>query len=231
MDNTDVITLKISAGGVSAAQICSTLGIEAEALHSGQRAFSVTLLPNTDESVAQGELIDWCDLLIDKASEIRTLVDSGCSVYLDCALRSIDMWMGNDVIEVLAKMGIGLSIWLKPPEQTDNLSPSENQLVIPQPLPWYSKAEENAFYEALGSIEGIRFFKIVPGAPLVGIPNNMVLMLDAPILDSNALRNLIGLMFRYSLNMSSLASQCSPDNEVWFRDPQNYWYEKVFADG
>jgi|WetSurMetagenome_2_1015567.scaffolds.fasta_scaffold1714486_1 hypothetical protein len=116
----------------------------------------------------------------------------------------------------------------RPLEET--LPLSGNPLVIPEPLQWFSPLDEDIFYHGLKSIPAITSFTIEPGRPLQGEPNKLVLVLNEPFMDEDSLRNLIGLMSRYSLKMSSLAAQCTEENARWFKNPEKYWYQGVFGD-
>jgi hypothetical protein len=57
----------------------------------------------------------------------------------------------------------------------------------------------------------------------------LTVFLSIPVLSDAALCDLIGLLYRYDVSMSVLRSQLTPKNEHWFRDPEKYWYEKIFA--
>lgn len=48
-------------------------------------------------------------------------------------------------------------------------------------------------------------------------------------MDDESLLELIGLLMRYQLDMSVLASQCSELNQHWFKNPQTYWHQRVFG--
>ena len=54
--------------------------------------------------------------------------------------------------------------------------------------------------------------------------------LSVSALSDYALRDLIGLLFRYDVPMSFLRSQITSGNEHWFKDPGTYWYEKIFGE-
>ncbi len=105
---------------------------------------------------------------------------------------------------------------------------SDSQLTIPEPLRFYSALDEEMFFHGLTSIAAIKSYVVKNGRPDKGRPNLVVLMLDKPVMEDVSLMNLIGLMARYSLDMSSLASQASEDNAVWFKDNKAYWFKNIF---
>jgi hypothetical protein len=48
------------------------------------------------------------------------------------------------------------------------------------------------------------------------------------VVSNKSLRDLIGLFYRYNINMSQLSIFETKENKAWFRNPQAYWYESVF---
>jgi hypothetical protein len=54
------------------------------------------------------------------------------------------------------------------------------------------------------------------------------LVLKSLNLSQRALRDLIGLFFRYQIPMRQLAQFRNSKNEVWFAAPQTYWHAHVF---
>jgi len=112
-------------------------------------------------------------------------------------------------------------------EHIDSIS-SDYQLTIPEPLRFYSALDEDMFFHGLKSIAAIKSYVVKNGRPDKGRPNLVVLTLDKPVMEDVSLMNLIGLMARYALDMSSLASQASEENAVWFKDNKAYWFKNVF---
>jgi hypothetical protein len=45
-----------------------------------------------------------------------------------------------------------------------------------------------------------------------------------------ALRDFIGLLYRYKVPMAVLQTQLTPLNEPWFKDPRAFWHKNVFGD-
>lgn len=231
MEQHDTIQLVFVGHGLSTDQIQAVLGAQAPCKTgiSGPTTCELTLAKSSDPEMEQGELIDWCESLRAKSAEIAQLSSLGCDIYMDCALRSRDVFVDREVIELLARLGMGLSVWFKSTEQNEKSDASPYQLVIPEPPLWFSQLDENAFYTALTSIPAVQSLEVRPGRPLPGEPNQITLSIDQPFLDEESLRNLIGIMFRYSLDLSPLAKQCTEDNARWLKDPTKYWYQGVFG--
>jgi hypothetical protein len=109
-------------------------------------------------------------------------------------------------------------------KQTQSDASSDFHLTIDEPLEFLSQLDETAYFNSLNAIDGILSWQVEPG----NIPNKIVLTLEAPVLPEYALRDLIALCFRYSVNMTPLASQCTRENESWFKSQGAYWHKAVF---
>ena len=103
------------------------------------------------------------------------------------------------------------------------------KLVIFEPLIFFSQADEQAFFFGLKYIQAIRKVHRLPGKPMEDIPNELVLELRQGKLDDASLYELIGLMYRYSLDMTGLAQFCTKKNSVYLKDKQKYWYKAIFG--
>jgi len=227
----DVTSLVIRGRGISAAQIETLLGAPASCTSEGEISFFKIVLPESKDTAAlTGELIDWCGFLFERSKGLRQLSGLGCETYLDCQLMSDNVFIDVEVMDKLAKLDIGISVWFKFPEAAGVPEQYDYQLEIPEPLLWYSQADETAFFKGLTHINAIKSFKVRPGRPMDDICNHLILFLDRPIMHDNSLIDLIGLMYRYSLDMSCLAAQCTTENAAWFKDPTKYWYQAVFGD-
>ncbi|MCA9815475.1 MAG: hypothetical protein H6677_09415 [Candidatus Obscuribacterales bacterium] len=95
-------------------------------------------------------------------------------------------------------------------------------LTIPEPVSFYCQLDEDHFFLWLQEIEGVKEVR--------GLPAGLTVYLSVSILSDSALRDLIGLLFRYDVPMSFLRSQLTPSNEHWFMDSEAFWYEKIFVD-
>ena len=48
-------------------------------------------------------------------------------------------------------------------------------------------------------------------------------------IDDESLRELIGLFFRYELDLFELQQFENESNKHWFKDPESFWYSRVFG--
>jgi hypothetical protein len=103
------------------------------------------------------------------------------------------------------------------------------RLVIPEPRLWYCRADEANFYNTLNDLPEVEKLKTYPPVDRKTQPNEIVLSLTQQYLTDDSLRTLLGLMTRYQLVMSCLASQCGPHNRKWFKDKRSFWYSSVFT--
>ena len=230
MQTNDSIYLVIK-GPVTQDEIKSMLGFESKRTidFQGIPIFHIAL--SEDDSSGTGELRDWCGVLFEKKAELDLILNKGCSAELRCVLVSVEVEIDSETIQQLAKFDIPVSIWLKSGEPNDLEFRSPHQLVIPEPLLWYSQRDENQFFNSLLSIFAIKSFIVRPGKPLQDIPNELILMLDEPFMDDYSLRDLIALMYRYSLDMTCLSQQCTHQNAHWFKNPKMFWYQNIFGSG
>jgi hypothetical protein len=93
------------------------------------------------------------------------------------------------------------------------------QIVIPVET-YYCYQDEESFYRWLKTIEGIERF--------VGGPQGLTLHVKQAGLNRDDWADLIGLFMRYDLNMRDLRELVTPDHEAWLKDPQKYWYQKMW---
>jgi len=95
------------------------------------------------------------------------------------------------------------------------------KVIIREPVPFFSEGDEDYFFEWLKSITAVK--------DLVGCTRGLELTL-ADHVDDPSLRELIGLMTRYGLDMKWLRSLRTKQNEHWFAHDNTYWYSSVFED-
>ena len=87
---------------------------------------------------------------------------------------------------------------------------------------FYSQLDEAMFFDAMKRISAIR--KIEGRGP--------VLFLSVPSrLSNKSLREIIGLFFRYDVDMRQLATFLTEKNQPWFHNPEKFWFKKVFSKG
>ena len=85
---------------------------------------------------------------------------------------------------------------------------------------FYSHLDEAMFFGALKKIPAV--MKIEGRGP------DLFLSVRSRLSDKT-LRELLGLFFRYGVDMRQLAPFRTEKNHVWFSSPDSYWFKKVFA--
>lgn len=87
---------------------------------------------------------------------------------------------------------------------------------------FYSSKDEEAFFEWIKKIKVIE--RSDSG------PNELYLYVKEPVISDEDLDNLIGLFFRYKVDMKQLSCFLTDDNKSWFYDNKKaFWYEQVFG--
>lgn len=85
---------------------------------------------------------------------------------------------------------------------------------------FYSQLDETLFFDALKKIPAIRKIDGVGSDLLLTVPS---------CLPDKALRELLGLFFRYHVDMRQFAHFLTEKNRLWFHDPEKYWFKEVFS--
>jgi len=85
---------------------------------------------------------------------------------------------------------------------------------------FYSHLDEGMFFGALEKIAGVKKME-ARGADLF--------LHVSSRLSDKALRELLGLFFRYGVDMRQLAIFITEKNRSWFYGPEKYWFESVFS--
>jgi hypothetical protein len=85
---------------------------------------------------------------------------------------------------------------------------------------YYSPNDETAFFQWLGRVDCVEGFE---GSG----PKLFIDLKRAPTDDE--LRDLLALFYRYKIDMRQLAQFDQARRASWFRDPQMYWYRRVFG--
>jgi hypothetical protein len=85
---------------------------------------------------------------------------------------------------------------------------------------FYSQLDEAMFFEAMERIPAIK--KIEGRGPdlFLYVPSR---------LSNKTLRDIIGLFFRYHVDMRQLAVFLTEKNRPWFHNPQSFWFQKIFS--
>lgn len=86
---------------------------------------------------------------------------------------------------------------------------------------YYCPRDEDHFFEWLKQIEGV--------IDVRGHATYLTVYLSVEHLSDSALRDVIGLFYRYNVPMAVLQSQLTSQNKHWFKNPDAFWYDHVFA--
>lgn len=87
---------------------------------------------------------------------------------------------------------------------------------------FYCPKDEDAFFEWIKKIDCIDKFS--------GAGRELYLYICCDDIHDQDLRDLIGLFFRYKINMKQLARFLTDDNKKWFYENKiAFWHKKVFG--
>ncbi len=82
--------------------------------------------------------------------------------------------------------------------------------------------DEDAFFWWIKRIPCIKSFE--------GVGNKLYLDLVKRPLTDNDLRDLIGLFYRYKIDMKQLATFLTQENKEWFYGkPKGFWHRRIFG--
>lgn len=88
---------------------------------------------------------------------------------------------------------------------------------------FHARKDEDAFFEWIQKIGCINNFS--------GAGRELYLHIPTTDLDNTDLKDLIGLLYRYNIDMKQLKVFVNDKNKNWFCDNKNaYWHRKVFGD-
>jgi hypothetical protein len=85
---------------------------------------------------------------------------------------------------------------------------------------FYSPLDEGMFFDALNKITAIKKIEGRGSDLFLSVPSR---------LSNKALRELLGLFFRYNVDMRQLARFLTAENRSWFLGRETYWFKRVFA--
>ena len=85
---------------------------------------------------------------------------------------------------------------------------------------FYSPLDEEVFFLALNKISAVRKIEGRGADLFVSVPSRI---------SDKALRDLLGLFFRYEIDMRQLAPFLTEKNRSWFHDSAKFWFTKVFS--
>lgn len=94
------------------------------------------------------------------------------------------------------------------------------KLIIISPR-FYSPKDEDAFFNWLESISAIK--------SIDGAGKELHITFKSKKISDKGLRDLIGLFYRYKIDMKQLQQFENDSNMSWFKQPIKYWYEGVFG--
>ena len=86
---------------------------------------------------------------------------------------------------------------------------------------YFSQLDEDHFFSWLQEISGVMDVK--------GTPQGLIVSLASDRLSKESIYDLLAIHARYNLDMRQLAQFETKANSSWFRNPQAYWYKRVFG--
>jgi hypothetical protein len=95
------------------------------------------------------------------------------------------------------------------------------ELIVEGPTYW-SQGDETAFFTWLMAISCV--------SEVIGQSTSLHIHLKRAPSDAD-LRELVGLLYRYNMDMKPLAAFKTARNAKWFAAPGMYWHAKVFGGG
>ena len=84
---------------------------------------------------------------------------------------------------------------------------------------FYSQLDEEMFVAGLKKISGVKNIKGRGWDLFLSVPSKV---------SEKTLRELLGIFYRYKVDMRQLAQFTTEKNKVWFESPEAYWFTKVF---
>ena len=85
---------------------------------------------------------------------------------------------------------------------------------------FYSQLDEEIFFDALKKISAVKKIEGIGSDIFLSVPSR---------LSNKTLRELLGLFFRYGIDMRQLAPFLTEKNRTWFYGTEKYWFKKVFS--
>lgn len=86
-----------------------------------------------------------------------------------------------------------------------------------QPVVYFSQLDEDHFFTWAQEIDCITSIEMG------------YLHIDPEKINEATLRDVLALLERYKLSAKSLTALCNSKNEIWFKNPQAFWYQAVFG--
>lgn len=187
---------------------------------NSRKSFPCWELP-VDNLQSAEQLLLWTALLEKVHLKLKTLSDEDIGAYLDVRVCEDNLYIENELLSRLGTTGTELSVWFNPPEQTIWNEP-DSATTITFPCPNFNcQLDEDHFFQWLKQIEGVKDVR--------GHLTELTVYLSVLHLADYALRDFIGLFYRYNIEPGVLQSQLTPQNELWFKHPDSYWYTNIFG--
>jgi hypothetical protein len=89
---------------------------------------------------------------------------------------------------------------------------------------FYCYQDEKHFFSWLKTIKGIE--QVTGAEKQLGL----TLTIKDTGLNADDWADLIGLLMRYSVDMSPLRELVTPEHEAWLRGPKAYWHQKLWGE-
>lgn len=98
------------------------------------------------------------------------------------------------------------------------------KVLICKGITFYARKDEDAFFEWIKKIECVE--------NISGAGDELYLHIVSNELHDYDLRDLLGLFYRYKVDMKQLQRFLSEDNKKWFYEgkAKGYWHKRVFGD-
>ncbi|MCL4361555.1 hypothetical protein M1446_04355 [Candidatus Dependentiae bacterium] len=98
----------------------------------------------------------------------------------------------------------------------------DENILICKAVKFYARRDEDAFFEWIKKIDCID--------DISGAGDELYLHIASDEIHDHDLRDLLGLFYRYKIDMKQLKRFLTKDNKKWFyANKKAYWYKKVFG--
>ncbi len=97
-------------------------------------------------------------------------------------------------------------------------------ILVCKELAFYSQRDQEIFLEWVSRLDCIQ--------QVSGSGNELLLHLGSNMPADWQLRELIGLFYRYKIDMSQLSIFLTDENKIWFcnQDSKEFWYQDIFKE-
>jgi hypothetical protein len=85
---------------------------------------------------------------------------------------------------------------------------------------FFSMGDEASFFYWVKNIKCIK--------EIVGIGDEMQLIVSTERISDDCLRDLIAIFYRYNIDMEQLTQFTNDNNVDWFKNSKMFWYEKIW---